>query len=293
LYANENERENKIRSYIIEIADYGFKEGNVRYVVQCLKRSLGWTTEEPEIIPEEEPSSAIIKKFSIVGISFNMCMVEGGTFSIGATPEQGIYAGYDEKPSIEVQLSDFSIADTPVTQNLWVALMGENPSHFRGDELPVERVTWDECMQFIEKLNAVTGESFRLPTEAEWEYAARGGNRTLKTKYSGSDDDHIDDYVWYKNNSMGTQPVKTKLPNELGIYDMSGNVSEWCSDWYYNSYAIGGTRNNPTGPTAGTARVIRGGSWNDKAINCRISKRASLNPAYRSKQVGFRLLLSN
>ena len=290
---NDSGRETKAKSYVLEIANHGYQEGVVRYVVHCLMRSLGWTSEDPQIIEEEEKTSdSITRSFSVGGVSFNMCIIEGGTFSLGATPEQSIYAGFDEKPAVEVTLDDYSIAETPVTQELWNALMGDNPSHFSGSNLPVERVTWDECYEFIEKLNAVTGEFFRLPTEAEWEYAARGGKQSVKTKYAGADDDHIGDFVWYKDNTTGTQLVKSKLPNELGLYDMSGNVSEWCADWYFNSYSIGCSRRNPAGPTSGMARVVRGGSWNDKAINCRVSKRASLNPAYRSKQIGFRLAMS-
>jgi formylglycine-generating enzyme required for sulfatase activity len=287
----DSSREIKAKSYILEIVNLGYQEGAVRYVVMCLIHSLGWTSEEPQFI-EEEPSTSITKGYSVGGVSFKMCIVEGGTFSLGATPEQSIYAGFDEKPSVNVTLDDFCIAETPVTQELWDALMGENPSHFIGPNLPVERVTWNECYEFIEKLNAVTGESFRLPTEAEWEYAARGGKQSLKTRYAGADDDHIGDFVWYKENATGTQPVKSKLSNELGLYDMSGNVSEWCADWYFNSYSTGGSIHNPTGPASGIAKVVRGGSWNDKAINCRVSKRASLNPTNRSKQIGFRLALS-
>lgn len=289
---NDSGKELKTKSYILEIANHGYQEGVVRYVVQCLIRSLGWTCEDPQIVEEEESSGSITKSFNVGGVSFNMCIIEGGAFSLGATPEQSFYAGFDEKPAVEVTLDDFCIAETPVTQELWNALMCDNPSHFSGANLPVERVTWDECYDFIAKLNAVTGENFRLPTEAEWEYAARGGRQSAKTKYAGTDDDHIADFVWYKENATGTQPVKSKSPNELGIYDMSGNVSEWCADWYFNSYSTGGSRHNPSGPASGMARVIRGGSWNDKAINCRVSKRASLNPAYRSKQIGFRLALN-
>jgi len=289
---NDSGKEIKAQSYILEIANHGYQEGIVRYVVQCLIRSLGWTSEDPQVIEEEDSLGSITKSFCVGGVPFNMCIIEGGTFSLGATPEQSIYAGFDEKPAVEVILDDFCIAETPVTQELWNALMLENPSHFSGTNLPVERVTWDECIEFIDKLNAVTGENFRLPTEAEWEYAARGGQQSAKNKYAGTDDDHIGDFVWYKENASGTQPVKGKFPNELGIYDMSGNVSEWCSDWYFNSYSAGGSRQNPTGPATGMAKVIRGGSWNDKAINCRVSKRASMNPAYRSKQIGFRLVLS-
>jgi formylglycine-generating enzyme required for sulfatase activity len=293
LCINDSERGNKALAYIHQISDYGYKPGIVRYVVQCLIWSLGWTNIAPDIIDEEVAPSAAVEVFSANGVPFSMCAVEGGTFALGATPEQNIYASFDEKPAVEVTVSDFYIAETPVTQELWNALMHDNPSHFSGANLPVERVTWAECIEFIDKLNAVTGINFRLPTEAEWEYAARGGKLSSCTKYAGADDDHLDEFVWYKDNTTSTQPVKTKLPNELGLYDMSGNVSEWCSDWYFNSYSNGRSGKNPTGPMAGSTRVLRGGSWNDKAINCRVSRRASMNPEYRSKQIGFRLALNN
>ena len=149
---NDSGRELKAKSYILEIANHGYQEGVVRYVIHWLLRSLGWTSEDPQIVEEEESSGSVKRSFSVGGISFNMCIIEGGTFSLGATPEQSLFAGFDEKPAVEVTLNDFCIAETPVTQELWNALMGDNPSHFSGSNLPVERITWDECYEFIEKL---------------------------------------------------------------------------------------------------------------------------------------------
>ena len=176
-----------------------------------------------------------------------------------------------------------------MTQALWTAVMGNNPSRFKGDNLPVEQVLWEDCQTFIGKLNGLTGKSFRLPTEAEWEYAARGGKRSNHTQYSGSS--NIDDVAWYSGNSGSkTHPVKTKKPNEFGLYDMSGNVNEWCQDWYgsYSSNA----QTNPTGPDSGSRRVHRGGSWNDYERYCRSSFRFSDSPGLRYGNLGFRLALS-
>ena len=167
--------------------------------------------------------------------------------------------------------------------------MGSIPSWFNGDNLPVENVSWNDCQQFIDKLNDLTGRRFRLPTEAEWEFAARGGNKSRHTQYSGSS--NIDEVAWYDgNSSIKTHPVKTKKANELGIYDLSGNVWEWCQDWYgdYSSNA----QTNPTGPSSGTFRVYRGGSWFNNARYCRSAFRISYSPDYRYYNLGLRLVLS-
>ena len=221
-------------------------------------------------------------------VSYRMKYVSGGTFTMGATSEMENPKD-DEKPTHQVTLSSYYIGETEVTQALWKAVMGSNPSEFKGDDLPVERVSWDDCQTFISKLNALTGKRFRLPTEAEWEFAARGGNQSRHTQYSGSS--RIDDVAWYRGNSGGkTHPVKTKQPNELGIYDMSGNVFEWCRDWYgyYSSY----TQTNPTGASSGSDRVFRGGSWRGDPWFCRSSYRT---PALFNVKVGYlglRLVLS-
>ncbi len=241
-------------------------------------------------------------EFDLYGVKFKMVTVEGGKFTMGATTEQGYDASDDESPVHQVTLSTFSIGETEVTQELWQAVMGSNPSHFNGGsygtnlQRPVEKVSWDDCQQFISKLNQMTGKQFRLPTEAEWEYAARGGNLSQGYKYSGSN--NIDDVAWYWDNipsqssgttGYGTQTVATKQPNELGIYDMSGNVCEWCSDWY-GSYSSA-PKTNPTGPVSGSYRVDRGGSWGFDAKRCRVSSRIAGNPDSRGMGVGLRLAL--
>ena len=224
--------------------------------------------------------------FTVNGALFEMVRVEGGTFRMGATSEQGGDAERDEKPVHRVKLNTFYIGKTEVTQALWQAVMGSNPSHFKGADLPVENVTWYDCQNFIQKLKSLTGQKFRLPTEAEWEFACRGGNNSRGYKYSGSN--YIDNVAWYDGYS-GAHPVGTKAPNELGIYDMSGNVWEWCSDWYadYTSYS----QTDPTGPQSGSYRVSRGGSWDGSARGCRSSRRIILNPTYRNFNLGLRLAL--
>ena len=229
-----------------------------------------------------------IKTFYANGVPFDMVEVRGGTFRMGATSEQGRDSLDNEKPVHSVTLSGYYIGKTEVTQALWKAVMGINPSRFKGDYLPVENVSWDDCQEFIRKLNSMTGQNFRLPTEAEWEFACRGGNNSRGYKYSGSN--YIDNVAWYDGNSGGeTHPVATKSSNELGIYDMSGNVWEWCSDRYagYSS----GAQTNPKGPYDGSYRVVRGGSCDYYARCCRSSHRGNGNPARRDRDHGLRLVL--
>ncbi len=222
----------------------------------------------------------------------SMIYVEGGTFQMGATSEQGSNVGDDEKPVHQVTVSSFYMGETEVTQRQWKAVMGYNPSNKKGDNLPVERVSWDECQEFIQNLNMLTGKTFRLPTEAEWEYAARGGNKSKGYRYSGSN--NVNDVAWYINDFTGsrtTRPVKTKQPNELGLYDMSGNASEWCSDWYGYGYYSSSSQTNPQGPFSGTERVRRDGGWNDYADGCRVSQRDFNSPNIQIEPNGFRLVL--
>ena len=228
-------------------------------------------------------------------VIFKMIAVEGGAFKMGAQSSDSGGDNYDsdaygESPVQSVTLSDYYIGETEVTQELWEAVMGSNPSDFSGyPQRPVEIVSWNDCQIFIEKLNQLTGKNFRLPTEAEWEYAARGGNKSQGYKYSGSNT--IGNVAWYTDNSSSTtHDVKTKQANELGIYDMSGNVWEWCHDWY-GSYSSG-SQTNPTGPSSGSYRVYRGGGWNDYAEGCRVSYRLRSNPGGWAGYLGLRLALS-
>ena len=242
---------------------------------------------QQEAAPTQTTNNQDIETFTVNGVSFNMVCVEGGTFMMGATSEQESDAYKDERPAHQVTLSTYSIGETEVTQALWEAVMGNNPLKRKGSDLPVGNVSWKDCQKFVEKLNQLTGKRFRLPTEAEWEYAARGGNKSRGYKYSGSNT--IDDVGWYDENcSRQAHPVKTKQANELGLYDMSGNVFEWCQD-RYGSYSSN-AQTNPTGRPSGGRRVYRGGSWFNKARYCRSSFRVG-TASYRFEEIGLRLAL--
>lgn len=220
-----------------------------------------------------------IETFTVNGVTFEMVRVEGGSFMMGSSDPE---AYDDEKPVHAENVATFYIGRTEVTQDLWLAVMGSNPSNFRGGNLPVEQVSWTECQAFCERLRQLTGRQFRLPTEAEWEYAARGGNRSRGYKYSGGNDLYY--LGWYGDNSGGTtHPVGTKQANELGIYDMSGNVWEWTSDLWssnYSSYRNGGS---------GSDRVIRGGGWSRGVRDCRSASRYCNSPSARGRGLGLRL----
>ena len=248
----------------------------------------------------QSESNSNVLPITVNGISFNMIKVDGGTFTMGATSEQQNPAK-DEKPAHKVALSPYYIGETEVTQALWKAVMGNtvreqrdkaNTSWFlygEGDNYPMYYVSWDECQEFIRKLNEITNMRFCLPTEAEWEFAARGGNKSNHMQYSGSG--NIDDVAWYYGNSgKKAHPVKTKKANELGIYDMSGNVWEWCQDWKdtYGKKA----QTNPKGPHRGVRRVLRGGSWCFGVSSCRSSNRDGNSSGVRDGNLGFRLALS-
>ena len=288
--------------FLVILLAFGFVAGAQNVTVRKPKKQKPATT---QVAPKKHKSQSkptkggTVKRvatkasysngtLTVNGIKYNMVWVEGGTFRMGATSEQGSDAYSDEKPVHSVTLSSFYIGKTEVTQALWKAVMGSNPSHFKGDNLPVECVSWNDCQEFIRKLNALTGQNFRLPTEAEWEFACRGGNNSRGYKYSGSN--YIDNVAWYDGNfGQTTHPVAMKLPNELGIYDMTGNVWEWCSDWYgdYSS----GAQTNPKGPYDGSDRVDRGGGWLSDALYCRSSTRYYLSPGHRDYSLGLRLSL--
>ena len=228
-------------------------------------------------------STAQRQTFTANGVQFTMIRVEGGTYTMGATSEQGSDAWNAEKPAHSVSVSSFYIGETEVTQALWQAVMGSNPSSFKGrSQRPVETVSWDDCQTFISKLNSLTGKNFRLPTEEEWEYAARGGNKSRHTKYSGSSD--VGSVAWYGGNSGGqTHDVKTKQPNELGIYDMSGNVAEWTSSYYRYGY-------NSSVNTS--HRMYRGGCIFSIAGFTRVSCRNSDKPSLSYNYLGLRLAVA-
>ena len=290
---------------MIKFADYGVEsvEKNRTYVL--VLNQMGMSSNPADVsttasivsvspvqvpaVPSNTISDDVITIPVKDGICIEMVKVEAGTFMMGATSE--MKDPYDnEKPMHQVTLTnDYYIGKYEVTQALWEVVMGSNPSNFKGDKLPVEEVSWNDCQEFISKLNSLAGRKFRLPTEAEWEYAARGGKKSRGYQYSGSR--KISDVAWYDRNSgRKTHPVGTKHANELGIYDMAGNVSEWCSDWY-GSY-LSSSQANPTGADRGSDRVYRGGSWCGNAMTCRSSYRGGFAPVYGFYNSGLRLALS-
>lgn len=229
------------------------------------------STEEAPSVPEKET-------ITVNGVSFDIMRVEGGTFEMGSDDPE---AEEDERPVHSETVKDFYIGSTEVTQELWEAVVGSNPSNFKGEKLPVENVSWNDCKRFCERLSDLTGRQFRLPTEAEWEYAARGGNRSNGYKYSGSNDAGF--VAWYDENSNEqTHPVALKQPNELGLYDMSGNVYEWTSDFYSENYDVKEDR---------SLIICRGGSWGNYDYGCRSANRDNLSPDYCNGYIGLRLVL--
>lgn len=229
--------------------------------------------------------SSLQKEEILQNIIGNMVFVEGGTFVMGATPEQGSDASNDEKPAHQVEVQSFSICKYEVTQEEWSAVMGSNPSHFRGIKRPVEQVSWNDCQIFIEKLNMLTGKHFRLPTEAEWEYAARGGKYSKSNKYAG--DNNLDEVAWYNENSGDeTHDVGKKNANELGLFDMAGNVWEWCYDCKKDYISFTQQEKN-----ADTNKVNRGGSWRSDTKRCRVSFRFDDDANDCFNTVGLRLAL--
>ena len=232
-------------------------------------------------------------RVTVNGVSLNMRHVIGGSFVMGgqntnpAAPSYDLNAYSWEGPLHKVTVSDFYIAETEVTQALWKAVMENNPSHFVGDDLPVETVSWIDCNQFINALNELSEYHFYLPTEAQWEFAARGGKLNHGYKFSGSN--NLDAVAWYSNNADSTHAVATKRPNELGLYDMSGNVMEWCSD-YFGAYPET-AQEDPAGPETGNERVIRGGSWGNVSNLSRVSFRDYYYGDKSNDNLGFRLAM--
>ena len=245
---------------------------------------VGTTTQ-----PADQPSaSPDVLPIEVNGVTFNMIRVDGGTFTMGATKEMKTTSKY-EKPTHMVNVSPYYLGETEVTQELWNVVMEGSRINAQGDNMPVEYVSWNDCQEFIRKLNELTDRTFRLPTEAEWEFAARGGNKSKHTRYSGSR--NIDEVAWYGGNSGGNpHPVKTKKANELGLYDMTGNVWEWCWDWRGEYGDI--PQINPKGPNRGTRRISRGGSWYTSAESCQSSVRNSDDPDFSLCHNGLRLALS-
>ena len=285
-------------SYIVACDGYESEEGSVKLKasapstiqISLLKESIvdngisENNNQHIEDINETTDNDSVVKLLE--KLNNDMVYIEAVEFTMGATKEQKGEANSDEKPAHPVVLNCFNLCKYEVTQELWEAVMGDTPSHFKGKNLPVENVSWDDCQKFIMKLNELTGKKYRLPTEAEWEYAARGGSNSMHYKYSGG---NYAEYVsWCYINSMDkTHTVGMMKPNELGLYDMSGNVWEWCQDWYglYDKK----TAYYPTGPIKAYNKVFRGGGYDNGDTYCRCSYRNGTAPQNKFKNLGLRL----
>ena len=242
-----------------------------------------------EARPAQDRSSSEQAAFRDAVTGMDFILVNGGCFQMGDGLGDGLPS---EKPVHEVCLDSFYLGKYEVTQGQWKKVMGANPSHFKacGDQCPVENVKWTDVQSFIAELNGLTGQTYRLPTEAEWEYAARDGGKMVKWAGTSSEG-KLGDFAWYDDNSGDkTHPAGLKKPNALGFYDMSGNVWEWTGDWYAEAYYQKSARDNPRGPNDGTDRVLRGGCWLDRARDCRTTIRFNFNPANGFKSIGLRLV---
>ncbi len=236
-----------------------------------------------------KPVDTNIITINLKDLTFEMVRVKGGTFTMGCCNAKDKDCYDNEFPAHEVTVDSFAIGKLEVTQQLWVAVMEKNPSKWKNDSLPVERVSWEKVQIFIDKLNRITGRTFRLPTEAEWEYAARGGEKSKNHKYAGCSQD-LGSYAWYGPNADShTHKVGQKKPNELGLYDMSGNVWEWCSD-YLGAYTDN-AQTNPKGPKHGEERILKGGCYSSPTRGCRITDRSNYNPKLGYSYYGFRLAM--
>ena len=274
------------------------QEKNIRLEEELTKQKLNQYSVQPKKTEiQSRPNESTISTYNqsafsdftetVNGMSFEMVAVKGGTFTMGS-PKNEDKRDDDEKQH-QVTLSNYHIGKYEVTQALWKAVMGNNPSSFKGDNLPVETVSWNDCQLFIQKLNQLTGKKYSLPTEAQWEFAARGGTRSRSYLYAGSNNPN--DVAWHDGNSeRKTHPVGQKQPNELGLHDMSGNVWEWCQDWY-GSYPEG-QQIDPIGPSSGACRVFRWGGWVNTAQGCRLADRGYFTPATSLHGLGFRLVFS-
>lgn len=293
VYMPQNSRQLKIATkefipLMVTFADYGIDrlESNCTYSLTLLSNRA----QQVQSHVAQTPTNSLVVQVKD-GVSIEMVRVEAGTFMMGI--DDGFLDGQNVH---QVTLTNnYYIGKYEVTQALWKAVMGKKPSKFKGDNLPVEKVSWDDCQKFIKKLNDITGRDFRLPTEAEWEFAARGGNKSKGYLYSGSN--NIADVAWYNNNGGSkSHPVGLKQANELGIFDMSGNVKEWCQD-LYGDYP-NSAQTNPTGVTFDMAtkamrRVTRGGGWNSSNNKCLSSSRSSCAPVFRfNSDLGFRIVLT-
>lgn len=245
----------------------------------------------PAPLPATPSAKSLPERITDPVTGMGLLLVKGGCFQMGSNDEYKT----DHHPVHEVCVSDYYLGEFEVTQEQWLKVIEKNPSYFNqcGSRCPVEKVSWHDTQDFIKQLNGMSGKNYRLPTEAEWEYAARGGGQSGTWSWSGTNDETaLIDYAWYQENSEGkTHPVGLKKPNGLGLYDMSGNVYEWCQDWYGDSNYQESPRNDPQGPPEGMYRVLRGGSRSSPEFDLRTYARGRNEPEAPSASNGFRLLL--
>ena len=263
----------KTGSHVVQLVADGYEDYVDNFTVTGSNRSFRFTMTKKSMQ-------------SLTDLMDDMVFIHGGVFTMGS---KGLDAEFDEKPAHEVILPSFYMCRYEVTQQLWMDVMGGNPSRHTGEMRPVESVSWEDCQLFISRLNAMTGIVFRLPSEAEWEYAARGGNESQGFMYAGSDS--IDDVAWYNTYDSEPHDIGGKQPNELGLYDMSGNVMEWCADWH-GPYTAG-RQKSPTGAPGGEYRVARGGYWESEAKYCTVTYRHPITPDEVSEYIGLRLVAKN
>ena len=293
--------ENSARPKVANLDDNGMEKACAEVVADLLGTTSGgsYTSTRPST-PGGRVQRGQDFTETAFGINMKMIYVEGGTFTMGCTSDQGGECDNDESPNRQTTVGSYYIGMLEVTQSQWEKVMGTSiyqqkakagasNTYGTGADYPMYYVSWEEAKEFCARLSRQTGRSYSLPTEAEWEYAARGGNKHEGTKYSGGWS--IDDVAWYSGNSnSSTHPCGTKRSNALGIYDMSGNVWEWCEDWYGKQY-LQYDNNNPKGASTGSYRVVRGGSWNFNARICRVANRSNGSPDDRSSDIGFRVVL--
>lgn len=265
----------------------------------CAQRTKKGTRPKTSVKSRQKPKATTVKPqlptvdlaAELARLSESMVKIEGGKFTMGATEEQNGMEERNEQPTHKVKVGTFYLSRYEVTQALWIAVMKTNPSFFKDVNRPVECVSWDDCQKFIQRLNQLTGKQYRFPTEAEWEYAARGGSKGQKTVFAGDDDPMK--VAWFDENSEdSTHVVGLKSPNSLGLYDLSGNVWEWCAN-EYDLYTKNDVNDTPTDAMSGSglrsARVIRGGGWNRPFDVCRVSKRDNFGPDMSNFSIGLRL----
>ncbi len=281
-YTPEQEvtRLNKVINIVVEQND------RLKREIDSLKKTLASINEAKKEVPVIKPSQMEIMKL----IDSRMIRVDSGSFTMGCADEKDTTCYYWEKPAHKVSINTFYMSKFPVTQKEWETIMSSNPCYNHCPDCPVENVTWEDAKKFIDKLNLMSGKRYRLPTEAEWEYAARGGNKSRGYKYAGDND--IEQVAWYyKNSGKRTHPVGKLKPNELGLYDMTGNVWQWCSDWFGVEYYNFSPASNPKGPdgTSDNYKSCRGGSWYYPAADCRVSNRDRYPINAKDDDVGFRL----